>query len=87
VIPLQRPGSTRSRRVLLLGGLAALAIVNYLDLVGVLGMGRTNDLVGWIATRWAIVIGLVLDPDEEMFDRLNDLLRAFVGRSCLEYSQ
>ena len=60
-----------------------LAIVNYLDLVGVLGIGWTNGLVGWIATAWTLAVGVVLEPDDEVRARLNDLAGAFLGALAL----
>ncbi|MFB6091620.1 MAG: hypothetical protein ABEK02_01270 [Haloquadratum sp.] len=71
-----RPGSPASRRVALLGGLAVLAIVNYLDLVGVLGIGWTNERVGWLAAVWTLAVGVTLRPLEEMRERLSDLFAA-----------
>ena len=63
---LSRPGSPATRRALLFGGLGVLAVMNYLDLVGVLGLAWTNNSVGWMATAWTAAVALTLDPREEL---------------------
>lgn len=47
-------GTTLQRRAALLGGLGALATVNYLDLVGVLSLGLSTRLVADAAVLWVI---------------------------------
>lgn len=80
---LLTPGTPAIRRVVLFGGLGVLAIVNYLDLIGALGLGWTNNNIGWFAALWTLLIGILLDPDGEILARLNDLSYAFVGTLVL----
>ncbi|WP_256288785.1 hypothetical protein [Halobellus inordinatus] len=64
---------------MLLGGLALLALVNYLDLVGMLGIGWSNNFVGWLAAVWTIAVGVTLDPGEELAARVSELGYGFLG--------
>lgn len=80
---------------MLFAGLALLAVVNYLDLVGVLGLGWTTEFVGWLAGVWTVVVALTVESREESRTRGVDTtyashgarvgvegdLRAVVGRS------
>lgn len=69
---ISRPGTPATRRALLFAGLALLTLVNYLDLVGVLGLAWTNNFVGWIAAAWTWAVALLFDPGEELEARLKD---------------
>ena len=76
---LSRPGTRSTRRAALFAGLAVLAVLNYLDLVGVLALGWTNNFVGWLAAVWTIAVGVTLDPNDELAARVNDLGHGFLG--------
>ncbi|WP_311170654.1 hypothetical protein [Halobellus ordinarius] len=76
-------GTPETRRAVFLGGLALLSIVNYLDLVGVLALGWTNNNIGWFAACWTLLIGVLFEPDGEILARAADLGYAFVGTLVL----
>jgi len=67
------------RRVVLFAGLALLAVVNYLDLIGVLGLGWSTEFVGWLAGAWTVVVALTVESGEELRARAVDVAQAFLG--------
>jgi hypothetical protein len=70
---LLTPGTQRFRGIVLFAGLALLALVNYLDLVGVLGLGWTNNTVGWAAAIWTAIIAVLIGSRQELHRRVKEL--------------
>ena len=67
------------RRVVLFAGLALLAVVNYLDLVGVLGLGWSTEFVGWLAGTWTLLVALTVESGEELRARTTEMAYVFLG--------
>ncbi|SDY40153.1 hypothetical protein [Halobellus clavatus] len=66
-------GGPRIRGIVLFAGLGILALVNYLDLVGVLGLGWMNDTVGWAAAFWTGFVALLINSRRELHKRVKEL--------------
>lgn len=69
-------GTPIQRKIALMVGLALLALVNYLDLVGVLALNLSSGVVALAATFWTGAIFGLAGPDLE---ELKSLLVVLVG--------